>query len=333
MKKITEACSTMWIWIVVGLLLLLFTAAWWLGNQLVNFALVMQGETTGRTERFGTSAAGREKTPHQETVRRRRAEERQRTETWLQQIKAEQVALVGEDRCPLAGMLYFCNNPGKRWVILVHGYSGNGEEMLDFARHYMQQGYHVLTPDLRGQGKSGGKLIGMGWPDRLDLLQWMHYLIERFGSEIQIVLHGHSMGAATVMMAAGERLPEQVKAAVEDCGYTSVWDIFADQLQKLFHLKPFPVLYLAAWALRLRGGYDMRKASALEQIKKCEIPMLFIHGAEDEFVPVRMVYPLYEAANCSKKLLIVSEAEHADSKETDPQLYYDTVFSFLKYYI
>ena len=205
--------------------------------------------------------------------------------------------------------------------------------MLDFARHYMQQGYHVLTPDLRGQGKSGGKLIGMGWPDRLDLLQWMHYLIERFGSEIQIVLHGHSMGAATVMMAAGERLPEQVKAAVEDCGYTSVWDIFADQLQKLFHLKPFPVLYLAAWALRLRGGYDMRKASALEQIKKCEIPMLFIHGAEDEFVPVRMVYPLYEEANCSKKLLIVTEAEHADSKETDPQLYYDTVFSFLKCYI
>ena len=101
----------------------------------------------------------------------------------------------------------------------------------------------------------------MGWPDRRDMLQWIDWIIRR-DSEAKIVLHGISMGGATVMMTAGEDLPGQVKAVVEDCGYTSVWDIFTDELDYLFHLPAFPLLNIASCLSSLRAGYSFSEASS-----------------------------------------------------------------------
>ena len=114
-------------------------------------------------------------------------------------------------------------------VFTVHGYTSEGINMSSYAKNYYDIGYNVLIPDLRSHGLSEGDYIGMGWDDRLDIIDWINTILE-YNPNAEIVLHGVSMGAATVSMVSGEDLPSNVKAIVADCGYTSVWDEFAYQL-------------------------------------------------------------------------------------------------------
>ena len=200
--------------------------------------------------------------------------------------------------------------------------------MYNYISMYAERGYQILMPDLRGCGESEGDYVGMGWLDRKDMLKWIDCICER-DSDAEIVLHGVSMGGATVMMTAGEDLPNQVKAVVDDCGYTSVWDIFSDELSYLYHLPDFPFLYTADVISKIRAGYGFKEASALEQIKKAKVPVLFIHGTEDSFVHTEMVYPLYEACPTPKDLYLTEGAGHCDSMYIDPDTYVEKVFTFL----
>ena len=137
------------------------------------------------------------------------------------------------------------------------------------------------------------------------------------------------MGAATVLMASGDNLPENVKAIIADSGYTSVWDIFASEAKARFNLPTFPVLDMFRIVANVRAEYDIKEASALEQVKKSKIPMLFIHGDTDDFVPEYMCEELYEAASCSKDKLIVHNAGHTESKYKEPETYYNKIFDFI----
>ena len=173
----------------------------------------------------------------------------------------------------------------------------------------------------------------MGWRDRLDVLQWMEVANAIFGGNTRMVVHGISMGAATTMMVSGEELPASVKCFVEDCGYTSVWDQFAKELRGQFSLPTFPLLHVASWLCELRYGWNFREASALEQVARCDRPMLFIHGGADDFVPTRMVYPLYEAKPGEKELWVVPGAAHARSYHDNPEEYTRRVGAFVEKYI
>ena len=149
--------------------------------------------------------------------------------------------------------------------------------------------------------------------DRKDVLQWIDYIIEQ-DPEAKIVVHGISMGAATTMMTAGESTPDNVKAFVEDCGYTSVWDIFSSELQLRFGLPEFPILYTASGVARLRAGYSFTEASALAQVARCEKPMLFIHGTADDFIPYEMMDTLYNAKPGDNKAELTAEgAGHGEA--------------------
>lgn len=220
----------------------------------------------------------------------------------------------------------------KIWVIAVHGYTDSASFMVDSAKRFLSYGYNVLMPDLRAHGKSEGKYIGMGWLDRLDLIAWIDYLIATYGN-IKIILYGISMGAATVMMASGENLPSNVRMVIEDCGYTSVWDEFAHELKYLFHMPTFPTLYNANFITKIRAGYSFKKASAIKQIKKSKLPILFIHGDKDNFVPFYMLDKLYNAANEKKERLVIKDAGHAEAQWINPEQYWHTVRKFIKRYI
>ena len=220
----------------------------------------------------------------------------------------------------------------KVWVIAVHGYTDSAYFMVGAAKQFLNYGYNVLMPDLRAHGKSEGRYIGMGWPDRLDLMQWIDYLIATYGN-IKIILYGISMGAATVMMTSGERLPSNVRVVIEDCGYTSAWEEFAYELKTLFHMPTFPALYNANLITKIRAGYSLKKASAIKQIKKSKLPMLFIHGDQDKFVPFYMLDKLYESANCKKEKLVIKNAGHAEAQWIEPEKYWHTVRKFIKKYI
>lgn len=220
----------------------------------------------------------------------------------------------------------------RKWVVAVHGYTDSAYFMVNSAKMFLNYGYNVLIPDLRAHGKSGGKYIGMGWLDRLDLILWIDYLIATYGN-IKIILYGISMGAATVMMTSGEKLPSNVRVIIEDCGYTSVWEEFAGKLKTLFHMPKFPALYNANLITKIKAGYSLKKASAIKQIKKNKIPTLFIHGDQDKFVPFYMLDKLYNAANCEKEKLVIKNAGHAEAQWIDSEKYWRTVKRFIKRYI
>ena len=220
----------------------------------------------------------------------------------------------------------------KVWVIAVHGYTDSAYFMVEAAKQFLNYGYNVLMPDLRAHGKSEGRYIGMGWPDRLDLMQWIDYLIATYGN-IKIILYGISMGAATVMMTSGERLPSNVRVVIEDCGYTSAWEEFAYELKTLFHMPTFPALYNANVITKIRAKYSLKKASAIKQVAKSKTPTLFIHGDKDKFVPFYMLDKLYDAASCKKEKLVIKNAGHAEAQRVEPERYWRVVRRFIKHYL
>ncbi len=311
--------------IVVAVLLVLAIALAWGGNYLVSFAI---GRDTGTVNVAPESTLSEETT---QSIMENWQDQADDSETWLSQSAVEKVQIVSSDGLKLSGEAVIATPSSHRWVIAVHGYRSRHGHMFVFASQYGLRGYNVLLPDLRGCGESEGDYIGMGWPDRLDLLKWADWIIER-DSQAQIVLHGISMGAAAVMMAAGEELPEQVKVIVEDCGYTSVWDIFEDELAYLFHLPSFPVLHIASQIAFWRSGYNFTQADSVKQIARAKVPVLFIHGSEDNFVHTDMVYRVYEACPAEKQLLVVEGAGHGNSYNHSPELYFDTVFRFIGKY-
>ena len=142
------------------------------------------------------------------------------------------------------------------------------------------------------------------------------------------------MGGAATMMVSGENLPDNVKCFIEDCGYTSAWDEFSYQLKKIYSLPSFPIMNSVNLLVNLRAGYDLKEASAFNQVQKCRKPMLFIHGDKDTFVPFNMAEKLYAVSSCpEKELFITRNAGHAESFKMYEDIYWQKVFEFAGKYI
>ena len=227
---------------------------------------------------------------------------------------------------------YVVSQNSNKWAIVVHGYGGSGKLMSDKSKYFYDMGYNVLIPDLRGHGKSEGDYIGMGWKDRLDIISWINFIIKE-NPNAEIVLHGTSMGAATVLMTSGENLPSNVKAIVADCAYTSAWDEFSYQLETYLKVPSYYILNVTNMVTKLKAGYSLKEASALECVKKATVPILYIHGDKDKFVPYSMMDKLYDATNSPKEKLTIDGGEHANSDLVSPFLYWLTVEDFLNQYV
>ena len=224
----------------------------------------------------------------------------------------------------------------RRWAVCMHGYHDTYESMGAIARHYHESGWNVLLPDQRGHGRSEGDYVGWGYDERLDVLGWVNWIVRK-DPEAEVLLHGVSMGGASVLMATGGVLPGQVKAAVSDCSYTSIEAEIRYLLSKteteLPVKLPSGLLFgrLRKTVLR-RTGFDIRLASPLEAVGRSKTPTLFIHGVEDDFVPSSMMGTLYQAARCPKSFLWMPGAGHAASVGTNETLYWATVSTFLRDY-
>lgn len=225
------------------------------------------------------------------------------------------------------------NKTTSRTAVIVHGYTDNALYWLPIGYLYGHDlGYNILLPDLRFAGQSGGTHIQMGWFDRLDVMQWIGVAGNIFGKELQIVVHGVSMGGATTMMLSGEDTPNSVKCFVEDCGYSSVWDQFGGELAKMY-LPSFPILNCASAICRHRYGWSFDEADCVSQVMKCHKPMLFIHGDKDTYVPFGMLSKVYDAKPQPKEMWIGRDSEHALSYHDHPQEYTPVVAAFVGKYI
>lgn len=253
----------------------------------------------------------------------------------LDQHKAlKDTFILNKEGIRLHALYLYAPRKTDKTAVVVHGHTDNARRMLMIGYLYNHDlGYNVLLPDLRHQGLSAGDAIGMGWKDRLDVLQWMNAANSLFGGNTRMVVHGISMGAATTMMVSGEKPQFFVKCFVEDCGYTSVKDEFSHELKEMFGLPDFPVLPVASMLCDMKYGWNFDEASALSQVRKCYLPMLFIHGGSDTYVPTHMVYPLYQDKPGIKEIWIPRGVEHAESYKDCRKEYTEKVRNFTSKYI
>lgn len=250
---------------------------------------------------------------------------------WLEESGYSTRQQTSEDGIPLSAYMVENEDTAGSWVVVCHGYSSNALTMGGVAAQFYSMGFNVLLPDARGHGESGGDYIGMGWPERRDIVGWLEMINEEY-SPANLLLYGVSMGGATVLMTSGEVLPGNLRAIVADCGYTSAWDEFSYQLKESFGLPAFPVMYFSSVVARIRAGYWLGEASALKQVEKTRIPILFFHGGADTFVPTWMAEELYTAAGGKKELVIAEGAGHGASAAVLGEEYWIKIAEFYTEY-
>lgn len=271
--------------------------------------------------------------PHEAArLRENRAREEEATWAWSESVEYADERIEAEDGITLVGHRVEPNPGSKRWALLVHGYGGCWNEMSQYAHHWSDAGYNLLFPEMRGHGDSGGNLIGMGWLDRRDLVAWLTWLVSQRGEDIEVVMHGHSMGGASVLLAAAESdLPSQVKAIVSDCGYSDALNVFSPIIRDGFRVPVHPALELLRLAMLLRvGGYDLADASPEEAAPNIRIPTLVLHGERDTFVPPYMVRRIFAALpEGLGQMATFPGAGHCQAMCSDPERYWNEVFSFV----
>ncbi len=244
--------------------------------------------------------------------------------------KHEDVFIRSKDGLKLHGT-FFQKGSSKKVMIGFHGYTGKGmNDLIGVSNFYFAHGYSVLLVDERAHGDSEGKYIGFGCLDREDAMEWIRYVINETGEDCEICLHGVSMGGATVLMTSGLALPSQVKAIVSDCAFTSAWEVFAHVLRKMYHIPAAPILTAADKMVQTQAGYSLKQCNAAEEVKKAKVPILFIHGNRDTFVPCSMCYELYHACASKKDIMIVDGASHAESFYKEQERYEQKLDTFFK---
>lgn len=247
----------------------------------------------------------------------------------LQECAHEDMYINSEDGLKLHATYFPCEG-SKKVVICFHGYTSEGlNDYSTLAIFYKKHGYNLLLVDERAHGKSEGTYIGFGCLDRHDAKLWIEKMVELLGEDCRILLHGDSMGGSTVLMTTGLELPPQVKAAVSDCAFTSAWEVFASVLKNTYHLPAFPILNIANKMVKKKAGYELDECNAKNEVAKAQIPILFLHGDADSFVPCSMVHELYAACNSAKKLVIIEGAGHVESCYRDAELYEGAIEEFI----
>lgn len=243
----------------------------------------------------------------------------------------EEIEIKAKDQITLHGYL-FLSGQSKQTILCFHGYRFNCfKEYAHLAKSLLDQSFNVLLVDMRAHQKSGGRYITFGNKEQDDISCWIEYMADRF-PDYQLYLHGTSMGASSVLLCSTHHLPIQVKAAVADCGYSSIWDILTLLHHKIFHFHVPGLLYLSNLCFRIFAHTDLRQLDIASQLKDAKLPVLFIHGSQDRLVPVKMSKMNFQACTSDKQLLIIEGADHGRSFKTNPDLYLHTLLDFISHH-
>lgn len=225
---------------------------------------------------------------------------------------------------------WFPRESRKKVVICFHGYTSQGmSDYIGLSGYYMKKGYSMLLVDERAHGASEGTYIGFGCLDRRDALKWIEWVIRTCGEDVQILLHGTSMGGATVLMTGGLELPSQVRGIISDCAFTSAKEVFTHVLKHMMHLPAFPMIQISDFLNRRLAGYGLDECNAAREVRKVRVPVLLIHGSADTFVPCSMCETIYKNCTAPKQKLIIEGAAHAESYYKDTETYEKALNNFI----
>ncbi len=237
-------------------------------------------------------------------------------EEWISAQEMEEISISSHDGLKLVGHLL--NAHTRRTLILFHGYRSRAyRDFSCVAEYYRSLGFNLLFVDQRAHGKSEGEHITFGVKERFDCVRWAEYIDRRIGGDI--FLDGISMGAGTVLMASGERLPGSVRGIIADCGFTSPAEIMEKVMTVDMKMPKQPLFWLVAWVIRLRAGFSVDEYSTIEALKGNRLPVLFLHGKADKFVPCEMTLRAYEACCAEKEIILVENAGHGVSYLLEPE--------------
>lgn len=250
----------------------------------------------------------------------------------LENAGCETVETEADDGVRLVGHWYYPEHP-KRIIVAMHGWRSSwSRDFGVISPFWHQNDCAVLYAEQRGQGGSGGDYMGFGLLERYDCLKWVKWANERTGGTLPIYLGGISMGASTVLMAAGLPLPENVRGITADCGFTSPDAIWRHVVQNNLHL-PYGIYSgITEEMCKRKLQTDPKGYSCIDAMKECRVPVLFIHGTDDSFVPAAMTYENYKACTAPKRLFVVPGADHGMSYLVDKEGYEREVLNLFRTY-
>lgn len=232
---------------------------------------------------------------------------------WLSSMPHEVLSTLSHDGLTLYADLIEHEDP-RATIIMFHGYRSAGPN--DFscaAEFYYSLGFNLLIVDQRSHGRSQGKYIGFGALERYDCQKWSEVIYERYGKKLPIIITGISMGASTVLMASTLKLPENIIAIIADCGFTSPSEIIGHVIKQTYHIPPRIILPAMSLWSKILAGYSFSEVSTCGILKSNEIPVLFIHGRADDFVPCHMTERAFESCAGEKEVIYVEGAGHGES--------------------
>lgn len=246
----------------------------------------------------------------------------------MEKTPCEEVNILSTDGLRLYGRFYHLKK-GAPLILFFHGFHGTyAWDGYGFFRICKKNGFNILMVDERAHGKSEGNVITFGIMERYDCKSWAEYALKRFGKDTDIFLAGVSMGAASVMMSYELGLPENVRAIIEDCGYSEPAAILKETIRAM-GLPVKPLYQLLKFCAHFFGHFDLEAADALRSVPKITVPVLFIHGERDSVVPPSMGEALYEACKAKKERVLVAGADHANSAMTDYETYESAILRFI----
>lgn len=247
---------------------------------------------------------------------------------YLDTLKDERVYTTSFDGLRLAASYY--SNNSDTTILLFHGYRSDGR--FDFScavKYYIEMGLNVLVVDQRATGESEGKLITFGIKERKDVLSWCNFINKRCKPK-DIFISGVSMGATTVMMAANLKLPKNVRGIIADCGFTAAPDIIKRVARQSFKINATPILPILSLMCKIFGNFSLYEITTEKALAESDIPIFFIHGKKDDFVPCEMTVQSHAAARAEKYICLVEGAGHGLSFLVDTDNIQRQITDFVK---
>lgn len=251
-------------------------------------------------------------------------------EKWLKE-NGKTVTVTSSDGLKLSAYMLTYNGVTNSYAVLCHPYNKDGISMVEYAKHYYGLGMNVLLPDSRGHGKSEGKYYGMGFTEKEDVKAWVSYITKNYPGA-RILLHGVGMGGSAVAMASSD-LPDNVRFIIDDGGFSDLETEVKYLIKDKFSLPYFPAGTIVNMLYKAHTGTNMKDVSAVNELKSCEIPVLFIHAENDEVVPVTQGNKAFDACNGSSYQYIVNGASYSETLSKDSKTYWNKTDTYILKYI